>query len=70
MNQDLVRQQLRQRARELVPVLRERAEQAAQMGRLPEQTLADFHEAGFFRILQPARWQGLELEPRTSSRCR
>lgn len=64
MNQDLVRQQLRQRARELVPVLRERAEQAAQMGRLPEQTLADFHEAGFFRILQPARWQGLELEPK------
>lgn len=64
MNQDLVRQQLRQRARELVPVLRERAEQAAQMGRLPEETLADFHEAGFFRILQPARWQGLELEPK------
>ncbi|MGM7283212.1 acyl-CoA dehydrogenase family protein [Pseudomonas guariconensis] len=64
MIQDLVCQQLRQRARELVPVLRERAEQAAQMGRLPEQTLADFHEAGFFRILQPARWQGLELEPK------
>ncbi len=64
MNQDLMRQQLRQRARELVPVLRERAEQAAQMGRLPEETIADFHEAGFFRILQPARWQGLELEPK------
>ncbi|BBH45443.1 acyl-CoA dehydrogenase family protein [Pseudomonas sp. KU43P] len=64
MNNDLTRQTLRQRARELVPVLRERAAQAAQAGRLPEETIADFHEAGFFRILQPARWQGLELEPK------
>ncbi|MBO9549370.1 acyl-CoA dehydrogenase family protein [Pseudomonas sp.] len=64
MNTDLTRQTLRQRARELVPVLRERAAQAAQAGRLPEETIADFHEAGFFRILQPARWQGLELEPK------
>jgi len=64
MNNDLTRQTLRQRARELVPVLRERAAQAAQAGRLPEATIADFHEAGFFRILQPARWQGLELEPK------
>lgn len=64
MNNHLTRETLLQRARELVPVLRERAAQSAQAGRLPEETIADFHEAGFFRILQPARWQGLELEPK------
>ena len=64
LNHDLIRQRLAQRARELVPVLRERAAHAAQLGQLPEETLRDFHEAGFFRILQPARWQGYELQPR------
>lgn len=62
-DQELIRQRLLQRARELVPVLRERAPQAAHAGRLPEETLRDFHDAGFFRILQPARWDGYELEP-------
>lgn len=62
-DQELIRQRLLQRARELVPVLRERAPQAARAGRLPEETLRDFHDAGFFRILQPARWDGYELEP-------
>lgn len=62
-DQELIRQRLLQRARELVPVLRERASQAAHAGRLPEETLRDFHDAGFFRILQPARWDGYELEP-------
>ncbi|MGF6592011.1 acyl-CoA dehydrogenase family protein [Pseudomonas sp. 2835] len=64
LNHDLIRQRLAQRARELVPILRERAAHAAQRGQLPEETLRDFHEAGFFRILQPARWQGYELQPR------
>ncbi|MDD0977051.1 acyl-CoA dehydrogenase family protein [Pseudomonas fontis] len=63
-NQDLIRQRLAQRARELVPVLRECAPQAAQLGQLPAETLQAFHEAGFFRILQPARWGGYELEPK------
>lgn len=64
LDQDLIRQRLNQRARELVPVLRERAAQAAQNGRLPEETLHDFQEAGFFRILQPSRWEGYELAPK------
>lgn len=63
LDQELIRQRLLQRARELVPVLRERAPQAAREGRLAEETLRDFHDAGFFRILQPARWDGYELEP-------
>lgn len=64
LDQDLIRQRLRQRARELVPILRERAALAAQNGQLPAETLRDFQEAGFFRILQPARWEGYELEPK------
>lgn len=64
LDQDLIRQRLNQRARELVPVLRERAAQAAQNGQLPEETLLDFQEAGFFRILQPSRWEGYELDPK------
>ncbi|WP_433886764.1 flavin-dependent monooxygenase [Pseudomonas vranovensis] len=64
LNHDLIRQRLAQRARELVPILRERAAHAAQRGQLPEETLRDFHDAGFFRILQSARWQGYELQPR------
>jgi 3-hydroxy-9,10-secoandrosta-1,3,5(10)-triene-9,17-dione monooxygenase len=63
LDQDLIRQRLRQRARDLVPTLRERAADAARNGQLPEQTLTDFQEAGFFRILQPARWGGYELDP-------
>ena len=50
LNQDLIRQRLSQRARELVPILRERALNAAQAGQLPEETLKDFQDAGFFRI--------------------
>jgi 3-hydroxy-9,10-secoandrosta-1,3,5(10)-triene-9,17-dione monooxygenase len=55
--------ELRERARELVPVLRERAAECERLGQLPESTVADFQEAGFFRICQPARWGGFELEP-------
>lgn len=52
-----------QRARALGPVLRERAARADQERMVPAETIKDFQEAGFFRILQPARWGGLELDP-------
>ena len=56
-------QQLRDSARALVPLLRERAPQCAALGRLPDATLDDFQRAGFFRIMQPARFGGFEFEP-------
>ncbi len=31
--------------------------------RIPDQTIADFKEAGFFDILKPKRWGGFEMEP-------
>jgi 3-hydroxy-9,10-secoandrosta-1,3,5(10)-triene-9,17-dione monooxygenase len=55
--------QLLERARHLVPVLRERAAECERLGQLPESTVQDFQQAGFFKICQPARWGGLELDP-------
>src|ERR1700752_951889 len=49
------------RAEALVPVLRERAPRAEQLRRLPEETIADMHSSGLFRMLQPARVGGSEL---------
>jgi 3-hydroxy-9,10-secoandrosta-1,3,5(10)-triene-9,17-dione monooxygenase len=51
------------RARTLIPTLRARAAQAERDCSVPAETVRDFHEAGFFRILQPARWGGYELDP-------
>ena len=57
--------ELVRRARAMVPVLAERVAKAGELRRLPDETIADFHEAGFFRMLQPARWGGLEVDPKT-----
>jgi 3-hydroxy-9,10-secoandrosta-1,3,5(10)-triene-9,17-dione monooxygenase len=51
------------RVRALLPVLRERAAHAEQLRRLPDETFADFQEAGLFRALQPKRYGGYELDP-------
>lgn len=53
------------RAQALKPVLAARGPQADELRRVPDETIADFRDAGFFRMLQPARWGGLEVEPRT-----
>jgi 3-hydroxy-9,10-secoandrosta-1,3,5(10)-triene-9,17-dione monooxygenase len=54
-------EELLARAEALVPVLRERASRAEQLRRLPDETIADLHESGLFRMLQPARVGGSEL---------
>ncbi len=51
------------RARALLPALRERTAHAEQLRRLPDETFADFQEAGLFRALQPKRYSGYELDP-------
>ncbi|MBO0737557.1 MAG: flavin-dependent monooxygenase, partial [Alphaproteobacteria bacterium] len=51
------------RLRALLPVLRERAADAERLRRLPDETLADFQQAGLFRALQPKRYGGYELDP-------
>ena len=54
-------EELRQRAEALVPVLRERAAKTEALRRLPDETIADLHRSGLFRMLQPARVGGSEL---------
>ena len=54
-------EELRARAQALVPVLRERAPRAEELRRLPDETIADLHASGLFRMLQPAWVGGSEL---------
>ena len=54
--------QLVDRARDLGPVLVERARQAELDRRVSKETDRDFREAGFYRALQPARYGGMELD--------
>ena len=53
--------ELRRRAEALVPVLRERAAKTEALRRIPDETIADLHRSGLFRMLQPARAGGSEL---------
>ncbi|MCE2657957.1 MAG: acyl-CoA dehydrogenase family protein [Rubrivivax sp.] len=52
------------RARALAPVLAEHAAQAERDGLIPRQTVQDMIDAGFFKVLQPQRWGGFEMDPR------
>ncbi|MEO6092145.1 MAG: acyl-CoA dehydrogenase family protein [Novosphingobium sp.] len=53
------------RARAMVPTLKARARACVAGRDVPEETIAEMQEAGFFRILQPQRWGGFELSPNT-----
>ncbi|HEX2613838.1 MAG TPA: acyl-CoA dehydrogenase family protein [Fibrobacteria bacterium] len=50
------------RAEALLPTLRERAPRSEELRRIPEETLRDFHAAELFRIHQPRRMGGAELD--------
>jgi 3-hydroxy-9,10-secoandrosta-1,3,5(10)-triene-9,17-dione monooxygenase len=51
-----------QKAEALLPKLKERAPKCEELRRLPDDTLRDFHDAQLFRIHQPKRVGGAELE--------
>ncbi len=50
------------RAKLLIPQLRDRASQTEELRRLPAETERDLHDAGLFRIVQPKRVGGSELD--------
>ncbi|HEX5516281.1 MAG TPA: acyl-CoA dehydrogenase family protein [Pseudolabrys sp.] len=50
------------RTRALVPRLRERAARTEELRHLPTETEKDLHDAGLFRMLQPKRIGGAELD--------
>jgi 3-hydroxy-9,10-secoandrosta-1,3,5(10)-triene-9,17-dione monooxygenase len=51
--------------RDLLPVLRERAQATEDARVLPDGSVKALAETGFFRLLQPARFGGLEADPVT-----
>ncbi len=63
LNKNALAEQLLQKARDLIPVLRQREKECIAAKKVPDKTIQDFEEAGFFRVLQPARWGGYELPP-------
>jgi 3-hydroxy-9,10-secoandrosta-1,3,5(10)-triene-9,17-dione monooxygenase len=56
-------QQMLEAARAMGPALRERAGQCRAEGRVPDETIAEFREAGFFKVLQPEQWGGYAMDP-------
>src|SRR5476651_296015 len=57
-----------ERARSLVPVLRQRSKQATAERRLPNETIADFQRLGLTRCLQPAMFGGFASDYRVFSK--
>ena len=49
--------------RDLLPTFRERAEEAERLRVVPEANIKELEETGFFRLLQPQRFDGLEASP-------
>lgn len=56
-------QEVIDRARALQPALAERARRCQQERKVPNETVQEMQEAGLFRVLQPKRWGGYEMDP-------
>jgi 3-hydroxy-9,10-secoandrosta-1,3,5(10)-triene-9,17-dione monooxygenase len=54
---------------DLIPVLRQRAQEAEDARNVPADSVKALAETGFFRLLQPARFGGLEADPMTFYQC-
>ncbi|MGH8921922.1 MAG: acyl-CoA dehydrogenase family protein, partial [Actinomycetes bacterium] len=57
------------RIRGFAPALRERAGDAEAARRLPDETVKELKDNGLTRQLQPARYGGMEADPRTFFEC-
>jgi 3-hydroxy-9,10-secoandrosta-1,3,5(10)-triene-9,17-dione monooxygenase len=49
--------------RDLLPTIRERADEAERLRVVPEASIKELEEVGFFRLLQPKRFGGHEADP-------
>ena len=56
------------RSTSFFPRLRERAQQTENLRRLPDANIAELDEAGFFKMVQPEQWGGLQCDPTLFSR--
>ena len=57
-------EELYQRARDFQSTLRERSKLTAELRRLPDETIQDMKDLGFFNVLKPKSWGGYEMDPR------
>ncbi len=56
-------QQLIEAAIAMGPALVQRKAQCTADNRVPDETVAEFEQAGFFKILQPEQWGGYAMDP-------
>ncbi|MGA8257595.1 MAG: 3-hydroxy-9,10-secoandrosta-1,3,5(10)-triene-9,17-dione monooxygenase oxygenase subunit [Nocardioides sp.] len=49
--------------RDLLPTLRDRADEAERLRVVPEASIKELEETGFFKLLQPKRFDGFEADP-------
>ncbi len=49
--------------RDLLPAFRERADETERLRQVPDASVKELEETGFFRLLQPKRFDGLEGDP-------
>jgi 3-hydroxy-9,10-secoandrosta-1,3,5(10)-triene-9,17-dione monooxygenase len=49
----------------MIPALAARSLDGRRARRIPDETIADMQRAGFFRVLQPKRWGGYEMDLNT-----
>ncbi|BDT92791.1 oxidoreductase [Nocardia sputorum] len=52
-----------ERVEALLPTLRERAQEAEDLRRIPDESMKALQETGFFRLLQPKQWGGHAADP-------
>ncbi|MBX8686796.1 flavin-dependent monooxygenase [Mycobacterium sp. 20091114027_K0903767] len=48
---------------ELLPTLRERAQETEDLRKLPDANVTALEDIGFFKLLQPEQWGGLQCDP-------
>jgi len=48
---------------DLLPLIAKRAQATEDLRQVPDETVAELDEVGFFKLLQPSQWGGLECDP-------
>ncbi|WP_024800863.1 3-hydroxy-9,10-secoandrosta-1,3,5(10)-triene-9,17-dione monooxygenase oxygenase subunit [Nocardia sp. BMG51109] len=56
-------QEVVERVEALLPTLRERAQEAEDLRRIPDETMKALQATGFFRLVQPRQWGGYAADP-------
>ncbi len=63
MNRSAEVQSVLDGVRDLLPTFRDRADEGDRLRVVPEASIKELEETGFFRLLQPKRYGGLEADP-------